>query len=307
MQDRIKFLIVFLLPATLFLSSCGTNQPNSSNNPPNTVSNASNQPTQSPTPELKTITKMDQMEDDSSAVFQAPNGKTYTVVSEKAEPETDTEMESQPKVAAGNESLKLGAKKKKNEACEREEFDGKDRRAAKISVDGAAVEDFDNLADFIKTLPSDQKIGDELKPPISSGETSRRVKEEKRNVHIKTTWLYAYKRESDEDYHIIIGTTPDKQTAVFFNVEISGLPAKTSASFKKLNAARTSFKEFFGIADKCSGDSYKKFINQPIEIEIIGSAFFDKLHFNGKGAIGPQDARAKSYWEIHPLSSIVFK
>lgn len=72
-----------------------------------------------------------------------------------------------------------------NKACESEKFDGSDRKAAKISVAKAKVENFNTLTDFIQTLPADDDMGKNHVPPIGTGPTSARVKEEQRNVHIK--------------------------------------------------------------------------------------------------------------------------
>ena len=137
--------------------------------------------------------------------------------------------------------------------CDGESFDGTDRKASKIKPSTAAVEDFENLSDFIDTLASDDDMGVNHTPAIGTGATSTRVTEEKRNVHIASAWLYTFSREGDEDFHVIIGTTNDKETATFFNAEISGLPGNSASAFAALNEARTTFKDFFGLTQCSSG------------------------------------------------------
>lgn len=151
-------------------------------------------------------------------------------------------------------------------------------------------------------------MGKTLVPPIDKSTTSKRVAEEKQNVHIKKAWLYTFKREGDEDYHVIIGSTANKNTATFFNIEISGLPATGTTGYTAVKSARKEFKNFFfGLNSSCQSSYAPGFMNNPVEIEVTGSLFFDKLHFDGKQSIGTGIAKPKSYWEIHPVSKIAFK
>ena len=43
---------------------------------------------------------------------------------------------------------------------------------------------------------------------------------------------------------MILGTTDNKSTTVFFNMEISGLPASNSKAYAKLKATRDAFTGF---------------------------------------------------------------
>jgi hypothetical protein len=306
--SRVAVVAIFAA-AALFLNACVTtsNQPQNSiantntNTNANTTANANftananaNAAT-TPNPNLPTITKLDQLQTGQSANFQAPNGKIYIVTAEPQEGEN--EMENVDTIAAAA-----------NPPCDSDKFDGKDRKKAKLSVASPTPEDFDDLADLIASpLPTDEAMGDDHVPAIPTGQTSARGAEEKRNVHIETAWLYTFAREGDEDYHVIIGTTSDRQTADFFNVEISGRPANSAASFQTLKAVRQEFKDFFGLNDACSGGYAAAFKDDPVEIELTGSLFFDKFHYAGNATIGPSWARPTSYWEIHPVTGIVFK
>ena len=121
---------------------------------------------------------------------------------------------------------------------------------------------------------------DEMDIPTTA--SSDRVDEEKRNVRVKA-FLYAASREDDNDYHLIIGRAPNKP-AKYMTAEISGLPPGGSASFGKLDAARSAYFEYFG--DGLPGTSYD-FYDPPREIEIEGSLFWDASHASG-GRPGPQ-------------------
>ena len=278
------------------LSSCGSSNTSTNNgNVATAPTNSSSSPT--PTPALPTVTRLDQTTVGSTTNFQAPNGKVFKVVFREAEPEFSAP-------ATGPDS-NTAAHASHNHVCDGEAFDGSDRKASKTKPSDAQVEEFANLSDFINTLAPDDEMGNH-QPEINTGPTSTRVSEEKRNVHIAQAWLYTFSRESDEDYHVIIGTTPDKGTAKFFNVEISGLPGHSSNAFAELNEARNTFKDFFGLA-QCAGGYTADMMDNPQEIEVTGSPFFDKLHFDGHASIGPEYARSTSYWEIHPVTSIVFK
>jgi hypothetical protein len=116
-----------------------------------------------------------------------------------------------------------------------------------------------------------------------------------------TGFLYASTKESDNDFHCIIGTAPGKPPQ-FVNVEVSGLPVSGPARVP-LKAVRDAFIEFFG--DDLPGSSgYTKF-KTPIKVQITGSIFFDIDH--KAGVVGPVGFRPKTAWEIHPVSEIVFE
>jgi hypothetical protein len=189
-----------------------------------------------------------------------------------------------------------------NQPCESETFDGSDRKVAKTSIAPGVFKDYSTLAEFILSLPGDDAMG---APHIATGSTSNRVAKEKHNVHILKAYIYTYTRESDEDYHVILGTTDKASTAKFFNMEVSGLPNTTASSYTKLKATRDAFTGFFNIHGCVSG--YVPIFNPPVEVEVSGSIFFDALHYTHHNTIGPSGYHPASYWEIHPVTGIVFK
>lgn len=184
-----------------------------------------------------------------------------------------------------------------------DEFKGTSRKAAKLSIAGATTKSFGDLRALIDTLALDTDMV-KRKPKISTDAKSRRVSEEDRNVRVRA-FLYAASREDDNDYHLIIGRARSASPPKYMTIEISGLPAKSSAHFGRLKAARDAYKAFF-TAD-LPGASYD-FYDPPIPIEVEGSLFFDMSHAKGSRP-GPQSLRPHmpTVWEIHPVSRIVFE
>ena len=59
-------------------------------------------------------------------------------------------------------------------------------------------------------------------PDVSDGPDSDRTPEEERNVRVRA-FLYAASRESDNDFHLIVGDEGDQ--AKMMTMEVSGLPS----------------------------------------------------------------------------------
>jgi hypothetical protein len=184
-------------------------------------------------------------------------------------------------------------------------FKGKSRKAAKISIAAAPIEDFDDLKALIESLP-DEALMTDHDPPITTKSNSNRVAEEKRNVRVQA-FLYAASREDDNDFHLIIGRAPHL-SEMYMTVEISGLPPPSSPHRSKLESARAAYKSFFeGHSLGLPGTSYD-FYDPPIPVQVSGSLFFDMSHVHG-GRPGPEDLRddIPTIWEIHPVTRIVFE
>jgi len=181
-------------------------------------------------------------------------------------------------------------------------FRGTARKAAKLSVANANIENFADLRDLIATLqPHNEMVNHN--PRITTSRDSNRVAEEKRNVRVRA-FLYAASRENDNDFHLIIGRDPDEDE-MYMNVEISGLPPSNSPFFSTLKAARDAYKNFFG--QDLPGFSYD-FYDPPIPVEVEGSLFFDMSHATGQKP-GPARLRddIPTVWEIHPITRIRFE
>ena len=182
-------------------------------------------------------------------------------------------------------------------------FMGTARKAAKLSFADAPTKSFDDVSALIDTLtPEAEMLA--LQPPISTAATSKRVEQEQRNIRLRA-FLYAASRETDNDFHLIVGRDPAAKPSVYMTVEVSGLPPKSSKSFTKLNAARNAFKAFF--STQLPSATYD-FYDPPIPVELEGALFFDMTHAH-EGRPGPATLRARipTIWEIHPLSRIAFE
>ena len=186
-------------------------------------------------------------------------------------------------------------------------FTGKDRKAAKLSISNAKTENFTDLKNLIKSLAQESVMKDHV-PPIERGPKSDRVKEEKRNVHVNA-FIYAASREKDNDFHLIIGRNPKATPEMYMTMELSGLPPSSSPSFKKLKAARDAFKKFYddNLGGNLPGLSYD-FPDPPIPVTIDGSLFFDITHATGSRP-GPKSLKSRMpvIWEVHPITKMVFK
>jgi hypothetical protein len=182
-------------------------------------------------------------------------------------------------------------------------FKGTARKAAKLGIAKAKLETFKDLKDLIKSLTPDNDMRNHV-PKITTGATSDRVAEEKRNIRVRA-FLYAASREEDNDFHLIIGRDPEASKEMYMTMEISGLPPSSSASFKKLKAARASYQTFF--QDNLPGFGYE-YPDPPVPVEIEGSLFFDMSHAKGS-APGPKSLKSRmpTIWEVHPITKIVFE
>ena len=178
------------------------------------------------------------------------------------------------------------------------QFRGTDRKGAKTSIASGSTESYDTLVPLVASLPADDQMLNHT--PVIARTTNTRMTEEERNVHVDA-WIYAMKYETDQDWHMIIGTDPSASgTPTFFNAEISGLPPASAASFAQLSDARNSLGALLN--NNLPGSSgYRKF-NEPIAITLEGSLFFDVDH--AAGVVGPNNMQPQTAWEIHPVTKL---
>jgi hypothetical protein len=184
-------------------------------------------------------------------------------------------------------------------------FQGTARRAAKISIADAALETFDDLKKLIDSLPAEAEMTNHH-PPIKTTAAFGRVAEENRNVKVRA-FIYAASRESDNDFHLIVGRDPSSPP-MYMTMEVSGLPPASSSARETLEQTRDKYKSFFQHEDNgLPGPSYD-FYDPPVPVEIEGSLFFDMTHASG-GRPGPSDLRPHMpvIWEVHPVTDIVFE
>jgi len=180
-----------------------------------------------------------------------------------------------------------------------ENFAGSDRKAAKLSIAAAPMQNYPDVSSLITSLPS---VDDMVKLNIPTAPTSNRVAQEERNVHVQG-FLYASSREADNDFHLIVGDDPNAAQEMYMTMEVSGLPPANGPAFPQLNAARNSFKQFFG-PNNLPGAGYN-FYQPPIPVVVEGSLFFDATHSTGQ-APGPPSLKSRmpTIFEVHPITSI---
>jgi hypothetical protein len=182
-----------------------------------------------------------------------------------------------------------------------ETFCGTQRRAAKISIaPNTTMEPFDDVGGLLPTLVPDPTM---RAKNISRGAGSNRVPEENRNVHVKKAWIYAFKKEDDNDYHLIVGTDPQHSPRQFMNMEASGLPPAPGMVRNTLKAVRTTFEEIMHNYHYIN-QSYKRF-DPPVPVEIQGSIFFDVSHIPPD--VGPPGMKPPSAWEVHPVTKLTLR
>jgi len=179
-------------------------------------------------------------------------------------------------------------------------YAGHDRKAAKTTIVTATTEPFNTLPALMKTLADDDYMRG-YEPPISKDSDSQRVEEELRNVSVKTAYIFVIYREGDNDFHVIIGSNKDSGKAQLMNVEVSGLPDKSSPDYTVMKDLRDKVTAKLG---NITGTK-KVFTTSPIKISISGSLFYDIDH--KPGIVGYGTLKPKTAWEIHPVTGIEFK
>ena len=218
------------------------------------------------------------------AILHGLNGKEYGI---------DFWVDPNEPSHLGNEAIAAN--------CSDAYFAGVDRKAAKTSkVNNSLYHSFKKISDIIHLLPSDNAMATRVT------RTSPRVTAEKKGFILDNVFLYAFKRESDNDYHLIIGDALSIKKATLLNMEISGLPTPDNAN---LDSARNAFLKAFKINDSTCMSSYVVFIGNPVPVHIEGSVFYDIDH--KPGTIGPikgiDTLRPRTSWEIHPITKFRLK
>lgn len=182
-------------------------------------------------------------------------------------------------------------------------FTGTIRGDVKTSYVNSPPDTFESIKKLRNWLPDDEFMH---KSTEAKRNNSPRTKEENHNVYLEDVWIFGVKREDDNDFHLIIGSSKslDKEQ-LYFTAEVSGLPDSTNEYFKTLSEARNTLISYFG--DR----SEKEFVfvaspkNPPIHLDYIcGSLFFDNHHYGGHSKIDVY--KVCSAWEIHPVTKIKF-
>ncbi|SRR6266566_638985 len=199
-------------------------------------------------------------------------------------------------------------------------FTGVYRAAAKTSIaktgqTTAPIEEYQNLPELLATLPKDSALRSKypfLKPMHHSAPGTR-VQEEQRNVRIKDCWILVVKyeksiihtdkngkrkRTGDNDFHLVVSSSPQFPSGQRMNMEVAGLPPNGGPDVSKLRQVR---RDFLLMCAKMPTAGKFRVFSPPIQARIEGSLFFDGEH--------TADQIAPAYhltttWEVHPISKI---
>ncbi len=177
-----------------------------------------------------------------------------------------------------------------------EQFRGRSRVAAKLSVVSGEPEKFDSLESLLRSLKPD---ADMAALNISKDDGSARVSEESKNVQV-TTYLYAARRDRDGDFHFLLGDA--NGNTKYLNTELSALP-ESGDNLDALKQARDQCLKLFGSNTPGEGYDYYK---PAIPVRVTGSLFFDAKHHPTTESTGAGTKRIKplTAWEIHPITEI---
>jgi hypothetical protein len=177
-------------------------------------------------------------------------------------------------------------------------FAGSYRASAKTSyVDGLA-QSFDSTGALIASLPTDARMQADFGHLVraSDGVDDPREDVETKNVTIEA-WIYWSKKESDHDFHVIVGDTPvPDENTILLNTEVSGLPPENPME-PNITATRGTIK---GLISQHHPE-HGLFV-PPVHVRITGSLFWDGEHANQH--VGPEGLQPDTAWEIHPIKDL---
>jgi len=151
---------------------------------------------------------LDSIHDDSVTFKSKPKGPTYRILktTEVDSYETTPTAMALGKVLKGKKAPAPAtiAAAVKTKLPGGDNFAGKDRKAAKLSIAAAPTENFSDVSKLIASLPALDAM---IKLHIPTTANSNRVQQEKRNIHV-TGFLFAASAEADNDFHLIVGRDP---------------------------------------------------------------------------------------------------
>ena len=193
-------------------------------------------------------------------------------------------------------------------------FAGHYRLAVKTAIfrdaDGqvAPAEQVADIPTLLGSLPSDAdmrtkypdlKVDPNASPETKLAVTPFRVAEEQRNVTIPA-WIWYVRKETDNDFHVIIGSSADPAAVTYMNVEVSGLPGATDdPNFTDLQNAR---EQLTGLAGHDPSHLHYEAFTPPLPVTVTGSLLYDGDHVPGE--VGPVGHKPQTTWEIHPVTTI---
>ncbi len=209
------------------------------------------------------------------------------------------EIASHEKEITGNYS---DTTKKRNPKLQ-DRFIGQIRSDVKTSFVNAIADTFESIKKLRNWLPSDEYMH---KSTEAKHNNTPRTKEENHNIYLYDLYIFGVKREDDNDYHVILGSSKSLDNGqAFLSAEISGLPDTSSIFFNQLYDLREKFMAYFGSEVTNEYVFVASVKNPPIHLDYIcGSLFFDNHHYGGHSKIA--NYKVFTAWEIHPVTAIQF-
>jgi hypothetical protein len=188
-------------------------------------------------------------------------------------------------------------------------FFGSAREVAKTTVPSVPLETFGTVAALRADIAKKSDDIVMLDAGISTNCDEVRTPSEQRMVSV-IGYLYAMKKEADNDYHLILGTKTCKKPDCFMTAEVSGIPRLT-ANRQELASSRqhfeTQIQQYVDDGNGATDGGYFRF-DPPIRVQVQGPLFYDADHkiktSPRAGTVGPTYARPSTSWEIHPVVSI---
>jgi len=185
-------------------------------------------------------------------------------------------------------------------------FLGHYRLAVKTSIwrengNIAPAREFQDIETLIGSVPPDgvmkQRPGLHMSPTATNEEklaaAPARFLEEQVNVTVPA-YLWFVRKETDNDYHLILGSTADGG-ATYMTSEVSGLPPG-GEDLDTLSNVRGQLATLVGHLDVSLVYQQQ---TPPRPVQVTGSLFFDGDH--SAGEVGPDGYRPQTVWEIHPV------
>jgi hypothetical protein len=153
--------------------------------------------------------------------------------------------------------------------------------------------------DAMRTKYPDMVLDATATPEQKLAAVPVRVPEEQRNVTIPA-WIWYVKKETDNDFHVIVGSSADPTAVTYMNVEVSGLPDTAGdPNFADLENAR---QQLLALVKHEPCNTHYEAFTPPHPVTITGSLLFDGDHKPGE--VGPTGHQPQTTWEIHPVTAI---
>ena len=186
-------------------------------------------------------------------------------------------------------------------------FTGTYRKDVKTSiwrVNGAVAPPvtFQDVGSLLSSLPVDSVMRPSLDASapamaaLTSVAASSRLAPEQENVTVPAYLCYV-RKEGDNDYHLILGSTADA-TATYMTAEVAGLPPG-GIDVPTLMQVRGQLVTLLGYEP---GTADYTPVTPPLSVLVTGSLFFDGGHVPGE--VGPDQAKTQQVWEIHPVTNL---